>query len=232
MQLIAPDVLTQLIGLSRPACVMGLVLGFLLWLLGWMGHRFWIVLITTVAAGIVGLSSGRAAGLTPIVAGLLLAISAGMMALALARVVAFIAGGAAVCLILQLLVPTWEDRLLWFLGGGLAGLLLFRMWMMALTSLTGTLVMGYSALCLLDQLGKVNALEWTERRALLVNWICIGATLLGMFAQFLVERWRKQFKRQCEEQAHLQRAELELEQRLHSKRPWWKFGRDGSRRAA
>lgn len=231
MQLITPDLLAQLLGMSKGACGMGIGLGVLLWAFGWLGHRFWIVCGTTVLAGVIGLSSGRLAGLTPIVAGVLLAISAGMMALALARVLAFVAGGVAVCLALQALVPTWEDRLLWFLGGGLVGLFLFRWWMMALTSLAGTLLITYSSLCLLDELGKLPALEWTERRTLLLNWLVIGGTLLGMVAQMLVERIRKQMKRARDEEAHLQRAEMELEQRMRKQKSWWQRGKP-ERRAA
>jgi MFS family permease len=228
MQLIAPDILAQLIGLSKQACIIGLVLGAALWLFGWWGHRFWIVLFTTVIAGLVGLASGKAAGITPLVAGVLLAVSAGMMALALARVIAFFAGGFAVCLLAQALMPTWEDRLLWFLGGGLAGLMLFRVWMMLLTSFAGTLLMSYSGLCLLDKLGKLNALDWTERRMLLLNWCVVGITLTGLLFQFLIERWKKALKKQRDEQAQLQRAELELEDRM--RRTWWKWGQQ--RRAA
>jgi len=231
MQLIAPGLLAPLLGLSKPACGVGIGVGVLLWLFGWLGHRFWIVCATTVAAGVIGLSSGRAAGLTPLVAGVLLAISAGMMALALARVLAFVAGGAAVCLALQLLVPTWEDRLLWFLGGGLAGLFLFRWWLMALTSLAGTLLITYSSLCLLQQMGRLQALDWTEKRTLLLNWIVVGGTLLGMVGQMLVERVRKQMKRARDEEAHLQRAEMELEQRMRKQKSWWQFGKS-ERRAA
>ena len=236
MQWIAPDILETIVGgmhdgLSTVTCAVGLVLGLLLWLFGWWGHRFWIVLFTTVAAGIFGLSSGKASGVTPIVAGLLLAVSAGMMALALARVIAFVAGCAAVCLVLQWLVPSWDNRLLCFLGGGLTGLLLFRVWMMALTSLTGTLMMAYFGLGLLDRLGKMDALIWTEPRANLLNWSCAGVALLGLLVQFLLERVRKKLHQRHEEQAHLRQAQLELDQRFR-KKSWWKWGDKNQRQAA
>ena len=69
-----------------------MVLGFFLWLLGWYGHRFWIVLFTTVIAGVVGLASARVAGVQPFVAGLLLAIAAGTLALSLSRLLGFWSG--------------------------------------------------------------------------------------------------------------------------------------------
>ena len=77
-------------------CGVGIAVGLLLWLFGWWGHKFWIVLATTVVAGIAGLSSARSAGVQPFVAGLLLAVAAGLMALALARLMAFIGGGMVV----------------------------------------------------------------------------------------------------------------------------------------
>ena len=39
-----------------------LTLGLALWLTGWRLHRFWIVLATTLVAGITGLASGPAPG--------------------------------------------------------------------------------------------------------------------------------------------------------------------------
>ena len=58
MHLVAPDILAEGHGLSSALSAAGLVLGLLLWLFGWRAHRFWIVLIATVSAGISGLYSG------------------------------------------------------------------------------------------------------------------------------------------------------------------------------
>jgi MFS family permease len=224
MQLVAPPLLEPILGLSLGACAAGLILGLLLLVFGWLAHRFWIVLFATVAAGLVGLSPiAKVSGATPLVAGVLLAISAGMMALALARIMAFVAGGAAVCLALQLIVPAVTDRFLYFVVGGLAGLLMFRLWMMVLTSLAGTLTMTYSALCLLDQLGKLDAMAWATERGNMLNYLCLGGTVVGLIAQFLLERFRKKLKKQREEQAQLHRAEMELEKRKKGK-TWWPFG--------
>jgi MFS family permease len=231
MQLILPEILADGRGMSVAVYVTGLVLGFLLWLLGWWGHRFWIVLFTTVGAGIVGLSSGRATGVQPIVAGLLLAITAGVMALALARVLAFAAGGLAGWLLVRTLVPTWDEPLLTFLVGGLLGLLLFRVWMMALTSFAGMLLLVYAGLGLADHLDKLDALLWAEKRAMVLNSIVAGGTLMGWVAQLLLERFRRHRLRQRKEEEQLAQAEKELEKRFHRLR-WWPWGENRSGRRA
>ena len=230
MQLIAPDLLEPLVDFSLIGCIIGLAIGAALWLGGWWAHRFWIVLFATLTAGWVGLRSGTAAGMSPLVAGVLLAVSAGMLALALARVVAFIAGGVAVLLAVPLVLPAYDDRLLAFFAGGLAALLLFRWWMMTLTSFAGALIAGYSTLLLLDRLNKLEAVAWAEERATLLNWAVIGGTVLGVFTQYVLARWLKKLNKQREEEDQIKRAEMELEQRLR-KRSWWKRG-GGEREAA
>jgi hypothetical protein len=188
MHLLSPGVLAEACGFSVAACATGLVLGLLLWLLGWRGHRFWIVLIATVSAGIWGLYSGPAFGAQPMAAGLLLAIAAGTLALALVRVVAFAAGGLAIWLVLRVVTPSWDDPLVCFLAGGLIGLVLFRLWTMALTSFAGTLLMGYSGLCLAHALGKLDAVAFSENNATLLNAACGGVALTGLALQFLLDR--------------------------------------------
>src|SRR5947209_2084318 len=99
MQTVVPEILAEAQGLSPALFAVGLVLGLALWLFGWKWHRFWTVLAITVAAGVYGLSD--AAGslrAQPLVAGLLLAVAAGMLALSLARLMAFGAGGFAAVL--------------------------------------------------------------------------------------------------------------------------------------
>ncbi len=51
MNLIEPEVLADLSGLSIGLCVVGLLLGLALWLLGWRRHRFWVVLGITFLGG-------------------------------------------------------------------------------------------------------------------------------------------------------------------------------------
>jgi hypothetical protein len=188
MQLLAPDIVAEARELSLPVLVAGLALGLFLWVLGGRLHRFWLVLGTTLVAGVMGLYSGATFGVQPLVAGLLLAIAAGALALSLIRVVAFAAGGVTGWVVLHAVAPSWNEPLVTFLAGGLLGLMLFRLWMMVLTSLGGTLLVGYSGLCLADQLGNLDAVTWCRERVSLLNIACGGVLLLGMLFQFLIDR--------------------------------------------
>lgn len=189
MRLLVPDILLELRGLSPVPCGVGLGLGLLVWALGWRAHRFWIVLATTVLGGMLGLFSFRTPGVQPTIVGLLLAITVGILALPLARVLAFVAGGIAGWILVRAVAPGWEAPQISFFAGGLAGVLLFRIWMMTLTSLAGTLIMTYSGLCLADRLGKVDMLALAQKSTVVLNWACAGAVLVGLVVQYLVERW-------------------------------------------
>lgn len=223
MQFIQPYVMEDVRLLSVIALGIGLGLGSLLWILGWWGHRFWIVLFTTVLAGTAGLASGRATGVQPFVAGLLLAIAAGVMALALARLAAFAAAGIVAWLIVRSYAPGTDEQLLAFLAGGLLGLLLFRSCTMALTSLAGTLLMVYAGLGLADHFHKVDALLWAEKRGMLLNCMVAGVALFGFAVQFAMERARVQREKQQRDKEELDRAKKELEARFKRRASggWW-----------
>jgi hypothetical protein len=192
MEVVSPDILSDVAGFSPLISCFALILGLLLWLLGWRNHRFWIVLVGTVTAGMVGLFSGTAHPSQQVIAGLLLAVAAGVMALTLVRLIAFAAGGLAACIAAHALVPQWQQPLLPFLAGGLSGLLLFRFWTMILTSATGTLLLVYSSLCLLNTFAKVDVVSLAERRTTVMNALCGGLTLLGLVGQLLLDRRRGQ----------------------------------------
>src|SRR5215211_8447357 len=151
MQLIAPDILAAARGLTGAMSGTLCVLGFALWLFGWRWHRFWIVSGITLAAGLIGLNAGRAHGGTQIMAvGILLAVAAGMMALELAKVFAFVAGGCGAWLAVQWVFPQAQELWAVFLCGGLFGILLYRLWTMLLTSLIGTLLACHAGLLILE----------------------------------------------------------------------------------
>jgi len=201
MHLIAPEILAEARSLSVGLLIGGEVVGLLLWLFGWWGHRFWIVLVATVAAGILGLLAGPNYGLQPFVAGILLAVSAGVLALTLIRLVAYAAGGLAAWLLIRTLAPLWEQPVLCFLIGGLIGLVLFRFWTMTLTSFAGTLLMLYGGLCLADTLGGFDSVTWADEHGLLLNWALGGMTFVGLALQFFLERRRLRKRSEREDEA-------------------------------
>jgi hypothetical protein len=192
MQLLAPDILEDARELSVGVLIAALVIGLLVWLLGWRGHRFWIVLGATATAGILGLCTGSFHRTQPVVAGLLMAVAAGAVSLALIRVVAFAAGGLAAWAAVHALIPSIEAPLVSLMVGGLLGLILFRLWTMVLTSSMGTLLMAYSSLCLIQRLGNVDAVALAEGHTTLLNCICAGVALAGVALQYLIGRPRGQ----------------------------------------
>jgi MFS family permease len=195
MQLLAPDILEETAQLSVAVTGTAFGVGFLLWILGWRGHRFWIVMFTTIGAGVLGLYTEPVNGTRSLVAGVLLAVAAGGLALALARIFAFGAGGVASWLLVRQFAPAWQEPLVCFLVGGLVGLFLFRIWTMLLTSSAGTLLMAYSGLSLAHKLGKLNVIDLASNQATILTCACAAVALLGFFLQFVLERRRGRDRR-------------------------------------
>ena len=114
MHLVDLEIVTAGQGLSVMASAVGLGVGGVVWLLGGLSYRFWIVLLITLGAGVYGLSVGPAFAVQPLVSALLLAIAGGVMALALARVGAFVAGGMTLCVLAEWTVPGWNEPFIFF----------------------------------------------------------------------------------------------------------------------
>jgi hypothetical protein len=195
MHSVDPEILETAIGLSTGVCGSALFLGILLWVFGWRAHRFWIVLSVTAGAGLVGLYSGQARGVQPILCGILLALAAGFMALALVRILAFTAGGVATWLVVARLAPQFQESLFCFLSGGLVGLFLFRLWTMVLTSSAATLLMVYSGLCLAVKFANLDAIGLAQRQGTMLNIVCGGIVLVGVVMQYVLERAAGKAKR-------------------------------------
>jgi hypothetical protein len=190
MQLIATDILADLCGLSLGLILLVLPVGLMLWLLGWWSHRFWIVLTTTVLAGLVGLNQANTWRAQPIVVAVLLAVAAGVLALALVRVIAFLSGGVAGLYLIQMLAPTFGQPAIVFLVSGLLSLLVFRWCFMALTSLLGSVCLLYAMLALLHFYQMLDALRWSEENRVLLNSVGGGAALAGFLFQMILHRRR------------------------------------------
>ena len=79
MQVLDPDILILTRQLSPAVSAVAILVGLALWLFGAHSHHFWLALLMTVSAGLVGLVLGREFAVQPLVAGLLLALAAGML---------------------------------------------------------------------------------------------------------------------------------------------------------
>jgi hypothetical protein len=207
MQLLASDILEEARTLSPLLSGAGLSIGFLLWSIGGRTHRFWLAMSVTLSAGLLGLTLGKQYGMQPLVAGLLLAVSAGALALSLVRILLFAAGGLAALGLIHHLAPTWDEPIAVFLVGGLIGVLLYRFWILTFSSLIGALLMAYSALALFDRLHMVDSVAWTRKNGPLLNWGCAALIVLGILVQFLLERRRH---RKPEPAAELEPEPIEI----------------------
>lgn len=195
MGLMDRDILGDVIQLSPGLLILGAVIGLTLWLFGWRWHRFWIVLGTTVAAGMVGLMHGENLRSQPLIAAPLLALAAGVLALSLIRLLAFFSAGVGGLLLVQSMTPQFEQPLVAFVVGGLVGLFLFRWCWMALTSLAGTLILAYCGLGLAHHYRALDALEWTTQTGSMLIWILGVAAFVGLAFQSLLNRRSRSSKR-------------------------------------
>lgn len=184
MQLILPEVLTAARGLSFGAAGFLALLGFLLWSLGWRWHRFWIVFGMTLAAGILGMQAGHAAGGRQVlVVGVLLAVSAGMLALEAAKLLAFVTGGVAAWVGAQSIFPAAQELWAVFLCGGLLGVVLYRLWTMLTMSLIGVLIASHAWLILIQETTAPNLADWVQQQTPALNGAVIALTLIGVLIQ-------------------------------------------------
>jgi hypothetical protein len=183
MQLIAPDVLAAGRGLSPGACGFLLLVGTCLWALGWRWHRFWVVFGITLGAGLMGLNASPGGGGQVMVVGVLLAVTAGMLALELARILAFLTGGVAAWVGAQTVLPQAQELWAVFLSGGLMGVVLYQLWTMLTTSLLGVIVSWHAGLVLLEQVAKLNTVELATKHAVALNGGVLAVTLLGVLVQ-------------------------------------------------
>lgn len=183
MTLIFPEILTAARGLSAAGAGVGLAGGLLVWALGWRWHRFWVVFGITFAAGVVGLAAGKSAGGQVLVVGVLLAAAAGVLALELSRILAFVTGGTAAWVATQAVFPQAQEVWAAFLTGGLVGVVLYRLWMMLVTSLVGSLVAGHAGLVLAEALGKCDAAGFAGQHPAALTGVVLTASVVGVLVQ-------------------------------------------------
>jgi hypothetical protein len=211
MHLIAPDVLAEARGLSPVLSGLGVLIGALLWFCGWRWHRLWVVIAVTLIGGLLGVQAGKSSGGHIVAMGVLLALAAGLLALELARVFAFVAAGTSVWMAASALFPNGQELWVGFLIGGLLGVLLYRFWTMLLTSFVGVLVSWHCGLCLTETLMAFDAAAFAEQQSLILNGAGMAVTVLGVVTQSWIERWhlRRQKRRKLDAVEKIREQERE-----------------------
>ena len=176
----------------------------------------------TLSAGLIGLNAGRPSGGTQVMAiGILLAVAAGLLALELAKLLAFVAGGCGAWLAVQWVLPQAQELWAVFLCGGLFGLLLYRLWTMLLTSLLGVLLAGHAGILLVEQFFYKDGSPWVTRNVAALNGAVVALVVLGVLLQ---ARWTRE-PAAAEAQADAEEQEDEIHAAAHAReaRPWWKW---------
>jgi hypothetical protein len=118
------------------------------------------------------------------VVGVLLAVTAGLLALELARILAFLTGGTAAWFAAQILLPGAHELWAVFLSGGLLGVVLYRFWTIVATSFLGSLMTTHAGLMLVAGLKKgFDAEAFATGQSAALNGLVITAGVVGIYVQ-------------------------------------------------
>lgn len=210
MNLLSPEYLSELMDLPSAALLVMLGLGTGLALTGWKWHRFWLTLCLSLVAGLVGLKQAAAWGIhQPVLAGVVLAATAGCLALSLARVGLFLAYGLTCWYAMQRLAPAYAIPAMCICGGGIFSVVFYRFSMALLTSAIGCLMISYGVLAYGEQQRWFPMLNWLKDQPVAAHASWAGLTLATLFLQLYLSR-RARRKKPAEYSAD----ELEAERKL------------------
>jgi hypothetical protein len=189
MGLFQADIIAEVIQLSPGLNGFILVTGMLLAILSWRWHRFWVVLGITILGGWVGLKGMQANGGHVLAVGLLLAVSSGLLAVEIAKILMYLAGGIAAWFLVNLIMPGGRDLWVVFLLGGLMAVSLYRLGFMLLGSFLGVLFWMHAALGLAHKFAQIPAVEWTTKYGLALHGIFVFCVTSGWIFQVLLDRY-------------------------------------------
>ena len=161
------------------------------------------------------------------VVGVLLAVAAGMLALELAKVLAFVTGGAAAWAAAQGVFPQVQELWAVFLSGGLIGVVLYQLWTMLTTSFLGVLVGWHAGFVLAEQFAKgFDAAKWVGDHAAALNGAVAVVTLLGVLMQKLTAP-RPDVRFAQGEKPEASRAASPRRRAGDTKSSWWRWAKPG-----
>jgi hypothetical protein len=213
MQVLAPDVFADLLGLPAAALIVMLLAGALLALTGWRWHRFWLTIIVSLISGLIGLRQAPAWGIgQPVVAGALMAAAAGCLALSLARVGLFLAYGLGTWYVMKRFAPEVAIPAVCIAAGGLFSVLFYRFCVVLLTSAAGCVLLCYGALGLAEQQSWFPTKMWLQEHTLIVNAAWAGIALMMLMLQLYF--WRAAQQKLKRAKTEFTEAELEAERRM------------------
>jgi len=199
MQVVIPDFIADLRELPLATMAAITLLGLALWSAGWWAHRFWMGLLTSFSAGIVGLRMGPEWGLDPMAAGLLLAVAGGCLALAICRVGLFGIYGIASWYLMQAVAPKAAQPVACIVVGGILAVLLYRFAVILLTSAAGTWILAHGGFLLAEHFGKFDAVEWVTAKRLWLNAGALVAVFAGVIFQFWADRRFREYMKKRRE---------------------------------
>jgi MFS family permease len=199
MQIILPDFIADMRELPLTALASMTLLGFVLWSAGWWGHRFWMGLLISFGAGLVGLRMGPDWGLDPMAAGLLLAVAGGSLALAICRVGLFAIYGLASWQFMQAVAPKAAQPIACIVVGGVLAVLLYRFAIILLTSAAGAWVLAHGGLLIAEQFAKFDAADWVTSKRVWVNIGFAVTVFAGVIFQFWADRRFREFMKKRRE---------------------------------
>jgi hypothetical protein len=197
MEIVRSEWVEQASELPSLVLVLAAGLGPLFWVLGWRIHRALFVAVSTLVGGVYGLVHGPSFGLYPALAAGLLSLSAAGLALALLRIGVFIAVGGLASLVAGETVGSHTDeatrgwiRVVAFLAGGLMSLVCYRMLVILCTSFTGAFLLLVGGLAFAARQGNPDAMAVAADRPALLSAALVLLGLVGVAAQYWVERSR------------------------------------------
>nr|BAL54991.1 hypothetical protein HGMM_F22C11C06 [uncultured Planctomycetota bacterium] len=156
---------------------------------GWRAYRFWFSLMVTLLAGIWGLIYGPRYHVAPVLAGVLSAVGMGCVALAVTRLLVFVAGGWLCWQAALLVVPAWANPLVCLLVGGILSTLLFRLVVRLVTASLGIVLMALGMGWIGGGGELVAVSNWVSKLGLAnPDWAWLLASVSGALLQTLCDR--------------------------------------------
>jgi hypothetical protein len=207
--LIQTDLLADVRTLPLAALIVVTIVSLGLYVSGWLVYRFWLAVAATFIGGLIGLQLAPTYGLQPVVGGLLAALAAGCVALALGRIGVFLIYGLLCTRLVREYAPRFDVPMACFLSGGLTSVLAYRLAVRLLTCAVASVGLIYGGLVLAEKVVRFDSVKtFAKMPANQLNLIFAGVVAGGVVAQVIVEHyWGRYQKNKKDQQAMRQKQQ-------------------------